>query len=331
MTRLPAAAAKRNPVPTVLAAALLVCALALTALYAQHGMNGLNALARRGATFWTSVAADDPRLSPSMRLALRPGVSAAPGPFAWRPLEQGFDVGELPVIAASIEVDRILLARIDPARFRFVVRTAPAGDKDLGRWMQELKALLVINGSYYAPRGTPETPLVSAGVSLGPTEYDARHGAFVASTAFVGIRDLASADWRAAVRGADDALVSYPLLLAADGSNRSAADDRWLANRSFVAQDRTGRIIVGTTTDAFFSLNRLATFLPAAPLDLAQALNLDGGPIACQAIALNGYRRDFCGQWELATQDGELKLLTWTFGKRPWALPVVLAVLPNDS
>jgi hypothetical protein len=138
-----------------------------------------------------------------------------------------------------------LLARIDPARFRFVVRNAPAGDKDLGRWLDDLKALLVVNGSFYAQRGTPETPLVSAGALLGPRDYDAKHGAFVTSPASVGIRDLAFADWRTALRGADDAVVSYPLLLASDGSSRAKGDDRWLANRSFVAQDRAGRIVVG--------------------------------------------------------------------------------------
>ena len=221
-----------------------------------------------------------------------------------------------------------MLARIDPARFRFVVRNAPAGDKDLGRWLDDLKALLVVNGSFYAQRGTPETPLVSAGALLGPRDYDAKHGAFVTSPASVGIRDLAFADWRTALRGADDAVVSYPLLLASDGSSRAKGDDRWLANRSFVAKDRAGRIIVGTTTEAFFSLSRLAAFLRSAPLDLTQALNLDGGPRACQGISVGRYRRDFCGQWELAAHDGELR---WTFGARPWALPIVLAVLPKNS
>lgn len=331
MIHLSLLASKRKFVPTILGATLFVFALALAGLYADRGMYGLNALARRGATFWMSVAADDSRLSASMRLALRQGTQGQAGRFEWQRVDQGFHVGELPVIAANMEVDRILLARIDPARFRFVVRNAPAGDKDLGRWLNDLKALLVINGSFYAPRGTPETPLVSAGVLLGPRDYDAKHGAFVASAPFVGIRDLASADWRAALHGADDAVVSYPLLLASDGSSRAAGDDRWLANRSFVAQDRAGRIVVGTTTDAFFSLNRLAAFLRTAPLDLTQALNLDGGPLACQGISLNGYRRDFCGQWELAAHDGDLKLLRWTFGARPWALPIVLAVLPKDS
>ena len=104
-----------------------------------------------------------------------------------------------------------------------------------------------------------------------------------------------SSDWREAFHGADHAMVSYPLLIGADGQSRSKGDARWLANRSFVGQDGAGRIVLGTTKDAFFSLDRLAAFLRAAPLDLKLALNLDGGPIACQAIALKDFRRDFCG------------------------------------
>jgi hypothetical protein len=39
-------------------------------------------------------------------------------------------------------------------------------------------------------------------------------------------------------------------------------------------------VIFGTTADAFFSFDRLAAFLRAAPLDIRIALNLDGGPVA---------------------------------------------------
>lgn len=323
---------RRNRLLVVLAGLLCTAGLALAGLYAHAGMYGVNALARRGATFWVSVTADDPRLSASMRLALREQPSSiAAGAFAWQPIDRGFEVGELPVMLGPWEVDRILLARIDPTRFRFVVRNAPAGDRDADEWLRQLGAALVINGSYYSPRGTPATPFLSAGVLSGPRDYDARHGAFVASAGTATIRDLANVPWPAAFRGADDAMVSYPLLLAPDGSNRVAADDRWLANRSFVGEDGSGNIILGTTADAFFSLNRLAAFLPMAPLGLVKALNLDGGPVACQAISIKAYRRDFCGKWELAAQDGQLRLLTWTFGPRPWALPNVLAVLGKES
>jgi hypothetical protein len=185
-----------------------------------------------------------------MRLALRGPPPASAGSFDWHEIGPGFQVGELPVIAGGAGVDRIVLARIDPARFRFEVRNASAGDKDLDKWMAQLGAALVINGSYYMRYGTPVTPLLSAGTPLGPRDYDARAGAFVASAAFVGIRDLAHEEWQTAFRGADNAMVSFPLLVA-QGSARQITSSRWLANRSFVGQDENGWIILGTTTDAF--------------------------------------------------------------------------------
>jgi hypothetical protein len=100
-------------------------------------------LLRHGGSFWLSVTADDPRLSAAMRLALGetpPAVEA--GPIAWRSIDQGFDVAELPVTAGGRDVDHLLLARIDPAHFRFVVRTAPSGDRELGDWMTALGAAL---------------------------------------------------------------------------------------------------------------------------------------------------------------------------------------------
>jgi hypothetical protein len=299
----------------------------IATVYAYAGLYGVNAFLKRGGSVWARVAPDDLRISGAMQLALQdPAPQAVAGQFAWREVDGGFEVTELPVLVNDNVVDRLLLARVDPARFRFVVRTAPAGDKTLSDWMRELRPALVINGSYFGQDGRPDTPLTSAGVYLGPRVYTGNHGAFVASSG--DLFDLKQTNWRTLFSGADDALVSYPLLLAADGTSRVKADPRWLANRSFVAKDGTGRIIFGTTADAFFSLDRLAAFLHTAPLDLKIALNLDGGPVACQGIALKGYRRDFCGDWEMKTERGQLRLLRRLIGNQRWGLPIVIAAVP---
>lgn len=186
--------------------------------------------------------------------------------------------------------------------------------------------MLVVNGSYYSCYGRPDTPLLSDGVSLGPRDYEASAGAFVASSSFVGIRDLAHEDWETSFRGAEDAMVSYPLLVA-NGMSRVTGSSRWLANTSFIGQDAAGHIIIGTTMDAFFSLDRLARFLLDAPLDLVIALNLDGGPVACQGISLNGYERKTYGRWEAEIDGDKVQLLTWPYGTV--AMPIVLAVFPR--
>ncbi|HEY1244240.1 MAG TPA: hypothetical protein VGF29_05345 [Hyphomicrobiaceae bacterium] len=239
--------------------AAAVCCL-LAGVVAYSGTYGLNVILRRGATVWVATKADGAGISPSMRLALQKRVpDARAGPVTWHEVDAGFEVAELPAILGGTEVERILLARIDPAHFRFQVRNRPRGDRDAIDWMRELGAVLIINGSYFSRYGTPATPLLSARTLSGPSDYDARHGAFVASASFTGIRDLAHLRWREAFRRADDALVSYPLLIGAEGQSRSKGDARWLANRSFVAEDTDGRILLGTTTDALSSSARRRT------------------------------------------------------------------------
>lgn len=313
------------------AVALLALALLATSIWIwqRNGAYGFNVMARRGGTYWTKMGTDDPRLSPAMREALKepvPGVSA--GAFTWREAEPGFEVAELPVMAASGEVDRILLNRIDPARFHFVVRNAPEGDKGIDEWERALpNAVLIVNGSYFDLKGKPDTPFISEGVDLGPRQYAAKAGAFVAKPdGSAAIHDLRQATWQDSFIGAKNAMVSYPLLLGQDGQTHVNVKSRWLANRTFVAQDRAGRILIGTTKEAFFSLDRLASFLKDAPLDLALALNLDGGPIACQSVRLHGFQRKFYARWEAQVKGNEVSLLRWPFADATWGMPVVLTV-----
>ena len=298
----------------------------LGSVWAYAGVYGLHVVIRHGGSWWVPVATDSSRLSAAMRLALGDAPVATPGDLQWRILGKGFEVADLPVMVGERTVDHLFLARIDPDHFRFVVRNASDGDKNLDQWMSLLGAALVVNGSYYALDGKPDTPFLSEGVLLGPRDYDAKAGAFVSSPSFTGIRDLDHTDWRVVFKGAENAMVSYPLLVVGR-QTRVAHPSRWLANRSFVGQDEQGRVIVGTTNDAFFTLDRFAHFLVDAPLDLTLALNLDGGPVASQGVSLNGFERRTYGQWEAQVEGNRAELLTWPYGTV--AMPVVLAVFPK--
>ena len=299
---------------------------ALGGVWAYAGVYGLHVLFRHGGTWWVTVGSDSAWLSPSMRLALAAAPVATPGEVRWRPVAAGFDAADLPAVVGGHDVDHVLLARIDPTRFRFEVRTAYAGDVGLDQWMSRLHPALLVNGSYSAQDGRPATPVLSGGSLLGPRSYDARAGAFVSSPTCSGVRDLADTDWESAFQGAQDAMVSFPLLLA-DGASRVPQPSRWLANRSFVGQDGEGRIIIGTTTDAFFSLDRFARFLLDARLGLSLALNLDGGPVASQGILLNGFERRSYGRWEAKVEGTRARVLMWPYGTV--AMPVVLAAFPR--
>jgi hypothetical protein len=316
---------KRLVVGLLIVAVTLALGAGWLALYYPYV---LHALLHGPGGYWVEVKRDDPGLSPSVQRALRDAPPASPGKLEWRTIRDGLEAGELAVMANGGEVDRIFLARIDPTKFRFEVRNEPSGEFHLNAWMTGLGAAVVINGSYYSRSGMPATPIISAGAPLGPTDYDARAGAFVASAAFAGIKDLAQQSWQDAFKGARDAMVSYPLLVSEDGVNRVVAS-QWLANRSFVGQDVNGNIILGTTADAFFSLERLATFLRQAPLRLKLALNLDGGPVACQGISLDGFERRVCGKWEIQASDARVTQLVCSHSCERPPMPIALAVFPK--
>ncbi len=108
----------------------------------------MHALLHGRGYHWTDTGRDDPALSPAMQRALRDAPAASAGPLEWRRVRDGFEAGEIAVMVDGGEVDRILLARINPAKFRFEVRNEPSGDFDLNGWMAGLGAAAVINGSY---------------------------------------------------------------------------------------------------------------------------------------------------------------------------------------
>lgn len=286
---------------------------------------------RFGGLVWLPVSATSPLTPTSLAIALRrPAPVARAGEFQWRRLAEGLSVAEVPVLVGAIEVDRLLMTRIDPKHYRISVANDPDGGKTIGRWMRDTAAIAVVNGSYYARDGRPATPARSNGKPLGPAKYKAAHGALVSRNGGAYIVDLLGKDWKVEFSGADDAMVSYPLLVDRAGASRVTGESGWLANRSFIAQTRDGQLMLGTTRDAFFTLDRLAEFLRSAPMDIAIALNLDGGPVACQAVAAGEYRRQSCGRWEVQVKNGSAWMLPplWFLGDPPMPIAIVVRRKP---
>jgi hypothetical protein len=264
---------------------------------------------------WVELAAADPAA---------PAALAAP---SWTERAPGLETADVEVTLAGHAVDVIALVRIDPARYELAVHWAGEQALTAEDWQAKLGADVVINGSYFERDMTPTTPLRSAGRALGPASYTSSHGALVSGPG-VAIIDLAGRDVAAALAPYRDAMVSYPLLIAPDGSSRAAGHDDWLANRSFVAIDGQARIVLGTTHSGAFSLRRLADTLRRAPLDLRVALNLDGGPLASQIVRAGDWQRVVHGNAEITGTDDVLRLAYQAdqARRRPAVkLPIVLA------
>ena len=174
------------------------------------------------------------------------------GQHAWTAPAPGFDVTELPVLEGGREVERIHLTRIDPARYKFEVHTAPAAARELHDWMNVTGAVMIVNGSYFDRDGNPATPVVSRGHALGPKKYGTKHGAFIVTPSGPVVQDLGRTRWQTAFRGASEAMVSFPMLIGADGQGSllktsDAADEAPAASSSALPSRHTSRSTASPT------------------------------------------------------------------------------------
>ena len=316
---------------------IIAFVVALVAAY--WVVTGSAPISIRNGQVWVPIHERHPLISRSVALALNDPPEVRAGAFDWAIVGEGLEVAEVPVLAEHKQVDQLFLVRINPDNHQFRVHVDEAagkgpswwGARNLGEWMRDTGALVIVNGSYFDPSGFPSTPVVVDRQPAGPNRYDANHGAFVANGAQVAVVDLAERDWEDALTGADSAMVSYPLLMDRNRQSRVSKPSTWLANRSFVGEDSAGHIIIGTTADGFFSLDRLADFLIESDIDLKTVLNLDGGPVACQGIQVGDIERRVYGKWEVQTDENGAYMLPPLWAITPSPMPIVLAVYPRTG
>jgi N-acetylmuramoyl-L-alanine amidase len=262
------------------------------------------------------------------------GVPASPV-IRWENAQEGLEFALVPVYFQGGYADRIALVRADPERFRVGVFFSQEA-KSIADWQKQLGAAVVINSSFYQNDPlAPTTPILSDGKALGPENYRSSHGAFLAEPTKKGLKRFVLRDFnREKVdlekSGYAQAVVSYPMLLDGSGRVRAAPNPSWRADRSFIAADKKGRIVLGTTEGGFFSLNRLGRFLKAAAgLELERALNLDGGPPACLCLKAKNLEYLAMGRYESNDSAGR-EIFFWGAVEVVWPLPGVIALFPRE-
>jgi len=264
-----------------------------------------------------------------LRIASQPTV---PNPecstLHWESRVPGLETAELDLRVGNAVVDHMVLTRLDPKYFHFSVHWDPTGSKIAEDWQKELNAAVVVNGSYFAHGFGPLTPLRLSGKPAGPTPYQSGHGAFVANGDHVEILDLKNREVFPTINAFPEAMVSYPLLLSADGENRAPDTKIWLASRNFVGIDQENHVILGTTKTGFFTLYRLGEFLRTSPLHLRVALNFDGGPLVSQVVRAGDFSRNFHGTAEISNSSDVLRTFWHIWFEPPWPLPIVLVATP---
>ncbi|MBN1955009.1 MAG: phosphodiester glycosidase family protein [Anaerolineae bacterium] len=206
-----------------------------------------------------------------------PTLTPEPLDTGWQALESGAEQRLVRVAVGSLE-ERLVLVRLDPARFRFRVRYTPGAGQAVSQWAAQTPALLVVNGGYFTPEYQATGLLVSDGQTYGLSYGDFAGMFAVLPGGRVQLRWLAAQPYDAQEMLLE-AVQSFPMLVKPGGvlGFPPEADDGRTARRTVIAQDRAGRILLIAAPRGAMTLHDMARWLVESDLDLDVALNLDGG------------------------------------------------------
>ena len=254
-------------------------------------------------------------------------VREAGGP-RWRGLRDGMEFttlrGDPYCRRGSSE---IAVLRFDPARVRLRMlhySRDPGGvPLTIVEWQQRTGALAVFNAGQYYPDLSYMGLLVSDGVLVSRRLHPGFRAALVAGPddgrTAARVLDLDRDSLDPAAPGWREVAQSF-MLFDRSGHPRIRKSDV-VANRTAVAQDGKGRILV-ITSEGGYTLWDFARLLQKAPIGLSHAMSMDGGYEAELCVSTPPFHYASFGQWK-----GQGDLSDAPGARVP--LPAVVAVVPR--
>ncbi len=193
----------------------------------------------------------------------------------WREIAPGLEVRGVSAKVGARE-ELLLMVRVDPAQQPIRLKYDAAAPKTVREWFETTAVVVVINAGYFLEDRRTAALLVVDGVTHGRT-YKGFGGMFA-------LRGAEPSLWwlrREAYAGDESitqAVQSVPMLVDGVEVVPGIPENGERNRRSFVALDERGRVLLGVSQTAAWTLTDLATYLASEPeLEVRAALNLDGG------------------------------------------------------
>jgi len=248
----------------------------------------------------------------------------------WQTLGRGLSFTRVEVIREGEDrevVATLAVVKIDPASNAFrVFHHAP---QSITAWQQELQAPIVFNASYYGPGYEPVGLIIADGKASGPANNRQMRGMFVAEPKGISpdlpratILDLLATPINPKNLPWTQGVQSFPLLLDYKGNIRVRDSDK-KSDRTVIATDRVGNILVFNTSNRYFTLREMAQFLKASKFEIDSAMNLDGGSEAQLLIKTKDFEYFSPPAWE--NPIGSL------LDRKSQFLPTVVGVFPRKD
>jgi uncharacterized protein YigE (DUF2233 family) len=248
-------------------------------------------------------------------------------PPQWQAIGRGLALAQVDVLQEGEVVAGLAVVKIDPASNAF--RVFHGAPQAISVWQEVIQAPIVFNGSYYTRDGQPCGLVIADGKPLGPTGNRQMRGMFVAEPKGMSpdlpratILDLLTTRVDPKKLPWTQGVQSFPLLLDYKGKIR-VKDSEKKSNRTVIATDRNGNILVFSATGRFFTLFGMAEFLKASKFDIDSALNLDGGTEAQLFIKTKECEYYSPPSWEDSIGN--------IIDKQKFWLPTVVGVFPRQD
>lgn len=169
----------------------------------------------------------------------------------------------------------LLVVRLRPEWVRMQVAYAPDAPKTVREWQQLRQAELVVNAGFFDEQNRATGLVVADGQAFGRS-YDGFGGMFALRNRTPSLQWLRVEPYRPDP-SITQAVQGFPMLVMDGAVVEGIPTSDRRNRRTFVALDRSGRVLFGVTQMAQWRLIDLATYLVASELDIWRALNLDGG------------------------------------------------------
>lgn len=256
---------------------------------------------------------------------LAAGAGAPPPAVVWKPLQPGV---ELAVLAAP--GGPLYAVRVDPARAKLAGGIATAGRFAAGggtvqtaaQWSRSAHFSVVINLGMYEADHRRHTGYLRDGTHVNNAAMNDYRSLLALRPAKPGAApalwfDLASVTMPPSARRYR-LVVQNLRLIAGNAQNVWAQSDRrW--SEAALAIDRSGRLLF-LFSRAPYTMRDFNALLLRSPLDVRQAMHLEGGPEASLSIHAGGVDLDLCGSYETGFIEDDSN-------RGQWALPNVLGVV----
>ena len=223
-------------------------------------------------------------------VSLSPTANSTPGPSTnsasgtptptlnvWSKGASGVEVRYEDWKSPSGAEDIVTIVRFDPHQINLSIAYQPTQPQLLSAWMQQEKALAILNGGYFDQNDNATALVVSNGQVFG-TSYNGFGGMLSVDTqGNISLRSLHQQPYNPGSEQLQQATQSSPMLILPGGQRADFDADASSSRRSVVAMDKQGRLLYIVSPNPQFSLDELADLLVNSDLSINLAMNLDGG------------------------------------------------------